>query len=48
VNNEIEYVATTSTKEEIKFQNVTLLRSMTTIVVDKKHTDHREKINNDL
>jgi hypothetical protein len=43
VDNETKHVATTSTKKEIKFQNATLSRSMTTIVVDNKHTYRREK-----
>jgi len=41
-------VATTSTKKEIKFQNATLSRYVTTIIVDNKHTYHREEKNNDL
>jgi hypothetical protein len=48
VDNETKHVATTSTKKEIKFQNATLSKSMTTIVVNKKHIDHREEKNNDL
>jgi hypothetical protein len=43
VDNEIEHVAVTSTKKGIKFQNATLSTFVTIIVVDKKHTYHREK-----
>ncbi len=48
VDNEIEHAAITSTKKEIKFQNATLLKFVTTIVANKKHTNHREEKNNDL
>ncbi len=47
VDNETKLVATTSTKKEIRFQNATLLKFVTT-TIDKKHTNHREKNNNDL
>jgi hypothetical protein len=36
VDNETKHVVTISTKKEIKFQNATLSRFVTTIVVDKK------------
>jgi len=48
VDNEIKHVATTSTKNEIKFQNATLLGFVTTTTVNKNHIDHREEKNNDL
>ncbi len=48
VDNETKHVATISTKKEIKFQNATLLGSVTTIVADKKHIDRKEEKNNDL
>jgi len=48
VDDEIKHAATTSTKKEIKFQNATLLRFVTTTVTNKKHTNHREEKNNNL
>jgi hypothetical protein len=48
VDNETKLVAITSTKKEIKFQNATLLGSVTITIADKKHTNHREENNNDL
>ncbi len=48
LDNQTEHAITISTKKEIKFQNATLSRFVTTIVVDKKHTNHREEKNNNL
>ncbi len=48
MDNETQHVVTTLTKKEIKFQNATPSRSMTRIVVDKKHIDRKEEKNNDL
>jgi hypothetical protein len=48
VDNNTEHATITSTKKEIKFQNATLLGSMTTIAIDKKHIDHKGEKNNDL
>jgi hypothetical protein len=44
VDNETKLAAITSTKKEIKFQNATLSRSVTTTTTtaDKKLTDHKE------
>jgi hypothetical protein len=48
VDNETKLVAISSTKKEIKFQNATLLGSVTTTIADKKHTNQKEENNNDL
>jgi hypothetical protein len=48
VDNELKHDATTSTKKEIKFQNATLLGSVTITTTDKKHVDRTKDNNNNL